>query len=47
MGEVKLVFLFAQATLVLTVSKVELELQDFICRTRKMANNSTGTGMGG
>ena len=30
----------------MTVSKAELELQDFICRTRKAANNFAGAGMG-
>ena len=30
----------------MTVSKVELELQDFICKTKKVTNNSAGAGMG-
>ena len=46
MGEVKPIFLCAQAILAMTVSKAELELHDFICRTRKAANNSAGAGMG-
>ena len=46
MGEVKPIFLCARATLAVTVSKAELELQDFICKTRRAANNSAGAGMG-
>ena len=46
MGEVKPILLCAQAMLAMTVSKTELELQDFICKTRKAANNSAGAGMG-
>ena len=34
------------ATLAMTVLKAELELQDFICKTRKAASNSSGAGMG-
>ena len=30
----------------LTLQKAELELQDFICKTRKAANISAGAGMG-
>ena len=45
-GEVKPIFLCTQAILAMTVSKAELELHDFICRTRKAANNSAGAGMG-
>ena len=46
MGEVKPIFLCVQAMLAMTAVKVELELQDFICKTRKAANNSAGARMG-
>ena len=46
MGEVKPIFLCAQATLTMIGSKAELELRDFICKPRKAANNSAGAGMG-
>ena len=45
-GEVKPIFLCAPATLAMTVLEAELELQNFVCKTREEAKNFAEAGMG-
>ena len=44
-GEMKPIFLCAPATLAMTVLEAELELQNFVCKTREEAKTFAGARM--